>query len=307
MKERLVPYLFLVCAALIWAGNLIVGRAIYQTITPTSLSFWRWLIALMILLPFEFKNIIHARKIIGQHFYQILAISTTGMVLYSILIYKSLHFTYAANSGVLLSMAPIFIVIISTVVYKEKFTLIQFFGFVTSLLGVLLLVTKGAIFSVFTIAYNKGDILVLVAGIVWAVNSVLLQKKTFIMNTKLLFTICILIGVIILLPFFLVETLTGQETMLSEVNIVGVSYVAIFSGAVAYYFWAKGVEVVGASRAGLFFHCIPVFSTILGIVLLQESISWFHGASFLLVFTGIVIANYKISALSLFTKKLNNR
>ena len=294
MKIRSLPSIFLLVATLLWAGNFIAGKAVYKSATPVALAFWRWAVAASILLPLDYKKIVAAKEVLSRNYFWILAFSLSGIVIYSVLLYTSLHYTFAINASLLLSITPIFIVTLSWIFYGQKLGLIKTLGLILSFSGALTVISKGSLVALTHIRLNRGDVLMLLAAFSWAVYTLLIQRKNLNVDSRVLFTMSILIGVAFLFPLYLGEIFLGYKTDLSIENITAFIYI-MFSAVLGYFFWIRGVQPIGADKAGFFLHLIPVFSSILAVAFLNESVHVFQSIGLLLVLTGIFVTQLKLN------------
>lgn len=292
-----MPYFLLVLSTIFWSGNFVLSRGMHASIPPFSLSFWRWAIALLIILPFALPHIRSNSKILYSNFKFLLIQAILGVAGFNTLIYLAMQSTTAINAVLVNSSIPVLIAVVSWVMYREKLTIIQFIGVMISLSGVIFLMVKGNLAVLSNFNFNKGDILVLIAAFTWSVYSANLRKyPTNLHPLAYLFSINFL-GLIFILPLYLYEIFTGQFFSLNMQTITTFGYVAIFASVLAFIFWNRAVREVGANKAGPFVHLMPVFSTIMAVFFLGEHLMVFHVNGMLLVFTGIFLTTFKFSSL----------
>ena len=195
-------YVFAIAATAIWSGNFIVARGLNDRIPPVSLAFFRWLVAVIVFMPFAVKNLISEWPVIKNHLTYFCVTSFLGITTFNTLIYFAGHTTTAMNLSLIAITFPIFILLLSRILYNEPVTVKKGIGIVLVLTGVLFLVTKGEIVSVLTISFNIGDIWMLTASIIFAVYSLLLKNKPDGVSIKALQLACFILGVIFCSPFF---------------------------------------------------------------------------------------------------------
>lgn len=287
----LLPYLLLTFAALLWAGNFIVGRAVHMTTPPIALAFWRWVTVMLILLPVGLPSLIKQRATLLQNWHRVALLGFTGIAAYSVLVYTSLHHTTALNASLLLSTAPVIIILFSKLFCKQRVVGWQAVGSIVSLLGALTIITRGDLGALTRLQFNSGDLLMMGAVILWAAYSLQLQHCPKGLSSWGLFTASVVAGVITLAPLYLWELSTGASMPVTPETIGAVVYIALFAAIGGYFLWWKGVAVIGASKAGLFLHLIPVFAAVLAILLLGERARLFHGAGVGLVVLGLYLTN----------------
>ncbi len=293
MIKRYLPYILLILTTLFWSGNFVLSKGINQIIHPIALGFWRWLIAGLILLPFSYSMLIKQRHLIKKHFLYFNFLGFLGITSFNILIYFAMHYTTAINAVLVNSFVPIMILVVSLAVYKEKPMISQIFGILISILGIFSIMLKGNLFAIFELSFNIGDILVFVAGLTWAIYTVLLRSLPKDIHPLLFLESIIILGLIYLLPMYLFELYKFGGFQPDIKIVVSIGYVAIFASVLAFIFWNKAVKDVGAAKAGPFIHLMPIFGALLASIFLDEKLQLYHVAGISLVFIGIFIVNRK--------------
>ena len=288
-------YLFLILAILFWSGNFIVGKAAsFLEIPPFTLNFYRWTFALLILAPFTFKEIIKKKIYILKNIKLILILGITSITIFNSIVYYSLNFTQVISGVLMISTIPVMIIFFSWIFKIEKTNIYQILGVVFSLVGVVLIVTKADLGKLINLNFNKGDLWMVVAMFSWAMYSALLRKKKFDLSQASLLTLIIFAGLILLLPAYLIEMSLGFELNINVPSILTLIYVVLFPGLASFIFWIKGIAIIGSNRSGIFLHLMPIFSTILAILIFNEKFMNFHlfGATFII--SGILLSSKKI-------------
>ena len=286
------PYLLLCITALCWAGNAIVGRLAAGHIPPVTLSFLRWSFAFLLILPFAWKHMVHDWSAIRSRLGIMIVLSITGIGAFNTLQYWALEHTQALNTLLLQSAAPLVVAVWSLMLLGVRLTLAQAFGVLLSLTGVLVILLHGDLTALSNIDFNKGDLIFMVALIIFALYSVLSLKRPNIHGLSFVgFTFgC---GAACLIPFLIWELLSRPLMQLDAANLLTLFYVAVFPSTLAYLCFNRGVQLIGANRAAPFFHVVPVFGTVMSIVFLGEHPQAFHFIGFALVLTGVFVASRK--------------
>ncbi len=289
-RGQAIAYLLLCVSALAWAGNFIVARYVHDQVTPITLSYGRWGLALVILLPFTLKRVLRQRELVRAHLKLFALLGLTGMALFHSFVYAALESTGAINAALILSLTPVFIVLLSWVLDKEPIAPAQATGIGLSLLGAVFLITRGDAAAVRALDFNRGDLWMLAAVPNWALYSVLLRRRPAAVQPMVLLTVTIAAGLAFLTPVLILELVRGPDFRLGKETVAGIVYVALFASVIAYICWNRGVSVVGANRAGLFMHLVPAFSALLAIALLGESLLLHHALGIGLMIVGIYLA-----------------
>ncbi|WP_417581722.1 DMT family transporter [Nitrincola sp.] len=297
LKSEHLAYLLLATTTLFWGGNFIVGRAVSAEIPPIALAWWRWLFALLVILPFTAKSLWQLRHLIRQHWLYLVGVSILGVTNFNTFVYLGLQTSTATDAVLLLSATPIIILLFSRLLFNEPISSRQLLGIILSLSGVLVIITGGVptnIAAVFQGAMSS--LWILAAVISWSLYSVLLRKRSADIGGQVFFAITVIIGWTIITPFYLYEHHIIEKTLpFTASAFYSIVYVGLFASVFAFLFWNRGVEILGANRAGNFIHLIPVWALLLASLILGENMYWFHWLGILLIFSGIGLASLKRS------------
>ncbi|WP_300461506.1 DMT family transporter [Desulfobacula sp.] len=290
-QSFLIGYLFAFGATAIWSGNFIIARGLHDNIPPVSLAFYRWLVAVIVFLPFALKSLIREWGIIQEHptYFSITAL--LGVTTFNTLIYIAGHTTTAMNLSLIAITFPVFIVLLSRILYKDPITAQKGIGITLVLIGVVTLITKGSLSALLNISFNRGDVWMLLASIIFAVYSLFLRHKPAAISVMALQLSIFILGLLFLFPFFLWEQTTIQHAILTRTTIPAILYIGIFASLGAFVFWTKAVVILGPAKAGMVYYTLPLFSGFLAYVFLLESINILYFFSMLLIFMGIVTTN----------------
>lgn len=283
------PYLLLTLAVFFWAGNFIVGRAVRADVPPVALAFWRWFFAAILVTVMARRHLSADLAKLRRSWGIVLLLAFAGIACFNTLVYIGLQHTIAVNALLMQSLMPVMIVGLSFLLFKEKIDLIQAAGVALSLLGALTIIGRGSLGVLLSLSLNRGDILVFIAVAGYAGYSIGLRKRPAVHPLSFVAATFIL-GDLLLLPLYIWETMAGRSLHLDAPTVMAISYVAVFPSIVSYLCFNRGVELVGANRAGMFIHLIPVFGSVMAIVFLGESLQLFHIVGILLIAAGISMA-----------------
>jgi drug/metabolite transporter (DMT)-like permease len=286
------PYLLLALTSLFWAANTILGRFIVGHVPPMTLAFIRWSGATVILLPFAMRHLRHDWPAIRKHAGLLTLLALTGFSVYNTLSYYGLQYTTAINGLLLQSVAPLFVAMWTFVLFGERLTLRQAAGICVSLCGVAVIVCHGSLAVLLAIAFNRGDVSFLVALVVYGFYAAYLRRRPAIHPFSFL-VVGMGGGAIFLIPAMIWELASGRTVVLDAESFVSFAFVCIFPSLLGYLFLNRGIELIGANRAAPFIHLVPVFGSVMAIVLLDEQFQLYHAVGYGLVFTGITVATTK--------------
>ena len=287
-----IAYIFLILATLFWSGNFIVGKAasLFE-IPPFTLNFYRWLCAWLILAPFTLKEIFQKKNYILENIKLVLILGITSITVFNSIVYYSLNFTQVISGVLMISTIPVMIIFFCWILKIEKTNFYQILGVIFSLFGVAVIVTKADLGKLLNLNFNKGDLWMVVAMFSWAMYSALLRKKKIELSHISFLQIIITAGLIFLLPAYLIEIFLGHRLNIHMPFILTLSYVVLFPGLASFIFWIKGISIIGSNRSGIFLHLMPIFSTLMAILIFREKFMAYHLIGAILIVTGIVLSS----------------
>ena len=288
-------YIMLVCASLFWAGNFIVGKYAFLTdIPPLSLVFYRWTLVWFILLPFTYKEIIKYKDIILKNLPILFLLGFTSVGLFNSFTYLALIHTQVINASLFNAAIPAIIILLCFLFKVEKTNKFQILGLIISVLGIIAIITKLKLDILFSLNFNKGDLIMVGGALTWGIYSTLLKRKKFTLPLLTLVHVVCTLGLISVLPQFLYEYTNGQVIKF-DINLVyTLIFLALFPSIGSYYCWAGAVSIVGANRAGISLSLIPLFSTIFAIGIYDEKFQFFHLIGAILIILGLFLSNKEI-------------
>jgi drug/metabolite transporter (DMT)-like permease len=289
-----LAYLILILTTIFWSGNFIVGKAAstYQ-IPPFSLNFYRWFFAGLILLPFTFKELIEKKKYIFDNIIFFTILGVTSITIFNSIVYYSLYYTQVISGILMISTIPVWIIFISSILNIEKTNIFQIIGVIFSLTGVVFIITKADLEIIKNLDFNKGDLSMVVAMFSWAVYSALLKSKKYEISQFALLEVVIITGLIFLTPIYFIEMYLGNVIVLGVPFILTLTYVVFFPGLASFIFWIKGISIIGANRAGVFLHLMPIFGAIMAMIIFNEKFMYYHILGAIFIVAGITLSNKK--------------
>lgn len=285
--------MLLTLAVLFWAGNAVVGRAFSTDVPPIAMVFWRWTIAACILLPICAKPFMRDLHIIRSNLPYIILQGFLSITSFNIFLYWGLHYTTVINTSLVQSCLPIATLVLSWLILRKGVSLTAALGISVSLSGVTWVIARGDLGALLSVGFNPGDLLIMIAVILWSIYTVLLAKIPAGLSRFAFTYAMVLAGLILLIPLYMWEFSTGAGFTLNQNTMLAFAYIGIFPSVLSLLCWNKGVEMVGANTAGTFINLSPVFSTALGVLLLGEALEPFHYPGIALIFIGIWLVTKK--------------
>jgi drug/metabolite transporter (DMT)-like permease len=284
--------LLLAAAMLFWAGNSIMGKAMVGIVPPIALAFWRWTIAFLLITPFAWPHLRREWRVLAKAWPVTAGLSATGVATFGALTYVGVQSTSALNSLLLQAALPPLILLFAWIGLRERASRVQLVGVALSLAGVVEVITRGEPQTILQLKLNHGDVLILVGVVLYALYSLALRFRPKVHPLTLLWG-TFLCAMVMLSPFLALEMRAGHVFHPSLAGLGGVAYVAVLPSFLAYLFFNRGVELIGSGRAGQFMHLIPVFGSLLAVLLLGEAFHLFHAIGVVLIAAGILVASIK--------------
>ncbi|NRP22766.1 hypothetical protein LPJGGPFB_06027 [Ensifer adhaerens] len=282
-------YFYLCVTALFWGGNSVAGKMAVGHVSPMMLTTLRWVFALVIILVAMTPQIRRDWQKIKQHWLQLLAYGVIGFTTFNALLYSALKYTSAINAVILQAGIPMLIFLFNFMLFRTRASIAQVIGFTVTLIGVLITAAHGDIASLMQLEFNFGDALMIAACIVYAAYTVALRWKPA-MHWQSFIAAPAFGALISAVPLLFWEIGNSTAIFPDMTGWIIVLYAAIFPSLMSQVLYVRGVEMIGANRAGLFINAIPVFGTLLSVMLIGETFHTFHLIALLLVLGGIAIA-----------------
>ncbi|WP_288390178.1 DMT family transporter [uncultured Acinetobacter sp.] len=288
-KTQWWAFLLPLIAVLIWSMNIAVTRYAVDLIEPASISFYRWLIAFIVLTPFMLFKVWTQRALVRRHLSQLAILSAFGMVLYQGLSYTAAHYTTATNMGIVNAFIPVFTIFVSMLILKDIPNRFAIVGSIISFLGLLYILGKGDFTTLLNMGGHSGDLLMVVAVFFYAFYGVFLKKWQ--LKIPLLISLYVQIGFALLyhIPFLMYFGLDAINAR----NAPSLLYAGIFPSLLAPLLWMLAVQHIGPNRTSIFMNLMPVFTAIIASLWLAEQWTLFHTIGGMMILVGIVMAQKK--------------
>ncbi len=283
------PYLLLTLTTLFWSGNMVVGRAIRDDVPPFSLAFWRWVIALLLTLPLALPHVREQWPALKRSWRAIVVLGLLGVGGYNTFAYIALQYTAATNAALLNSFIPIATIVLSWIFLNKRLRCREWLGVLISLAGVVTIVSRGDFSALSRLHFNLGDLWMLGAVFVWAFYTVGLHWRPAGVHPMLLLAALTVIGLFVLAPAYAWEMTQGRLIRLGPAALAAIAYTGLLPGFLGYVFYNRAVGEVGANRASLFIHLMPVFGTLLAALFLGEIPRLHHFVGIAAIFLGIYL------------------
>jgi len=289
-----IIYIKLLLVALFFGGTFVAGRIMAENLPPFTSTFLRFLLASFFLVLFVFKKHGKFPQLNFQQFLLVIALGLTGVVANNFFFFSGLKFITASRASMIISLNPSVIAILSTLIFKEKFTKFKFIGIIFSLTGALIVISQGNLQVILQGNIGRGELLILGSVVCWPSFTVL--GKIIMKDLRPIIAItyaCFTGTIILILPAYQEGVL--QNFMQYSVEVWLSIFVLGFLGTVLAFTWFyEGIDEIGPSRAGIFINFVPIFATLMGVLILHEKLSPSLIIGAIFVFSGVCLTNYQI-------------
>lgn len=288
-------WFLLAMAPLFWAGNIIVARAVHADLAPAGLSFWRWLIACLIVAVIVWPYLKGQWQPMRRHWAYILMMGALGVGFFPVLLYHGIKNSTALNASMIQALCPLLIPFMAWGLGGARVTLANAIGILVSMVGVAFLVSAGDPMKLAAGASHPGDIWLALAMLIWSLYSALVRRRPAELSQTAFLVSTMAAGALLTLPLYIAETIFIRPMPTDWESLAALAYIVIGPSIAAYYCFNRGMERIGPARGGLAMHFVPLFGATLAILVLGEPLRWYHAAGAALIFAGVVIASVKLS------------
>lgn len=276
----------------IWSLNIAVTRYVTEYISPVSISFYRWLVAFIMLTPFMLPQLYKNRALIQQHWKQLAVLAAFGMVLYQGLSYSAAHYTTATNMGIINAFIPVFTILVSVFILKEWPNRFALLGCLISFSGLLLVIAKGHWANLLSLGGHAGDAIMLAAVFFYAFYGVLLKKWQLKIPLFISVYVQIFFALLYHLPFVLY---LGLDAINAQ-NVWSVLYAGMFPSLAAPLLWMLSIQYLGPNQTSVFMNLMPIVTAAIAYCWLAEQWTVYHSIGTALAILGVLLAQKKLPA-----------
>ena len=283
------PLLLLTLTSLIWAGHAVVSRLAVGEIAPMTLTFGRWAIALAPILFAARKTLGADLALLSRHWLYVSAMGALGFTGFNALFYAAAGFTGAVNLSIIQGAIPALVLLAARFGFGDAVTALQALGALAAMVGVTAIAAHGELSRLAGLAFNVGDLMVLIACMLYAGYTLGLRERPRVSPLSLLAGMAVA-ALVSSLPPFVWEVAAGRFIWPSGAGLLLLLYAALGPAFAAQIFYMRGVELIGPGRAGLFVNLVPAFGALMAVVLLGEPFAAYHVVALALVIGGVAVA-----------------
>ena len=287
------PYLLLALTSLFWAGNMVMSRGLRADLPPVALAFWRWVTAFCCVLPLALPHLRSQWPLLRAAWKKVIFLGVFGVGCYNTFSYVAVQYTTATSATLLNSFIPVVTSVLALAFFGRRLARPEVIGGLISLVGVVLLISRGSIATLLGLELNTGDLWMLLAVLSWSLYTAFLQWRPQGVHPMLLLAAFVVVGLAVMAPMYAWELSTGAAVNLHAGSLAGILYAGVVAAFLGFVCFNAGVAQVGPAVGSLFIHLMPVFASILSALVLGETPAWYHYAGMALVFGGILLTTRK--------------
>ena len=284
-------YMLLLLTTLFWGGNSVAGKLVVGHVSPMTVVFLRWAIAVLIMLPIGWRHLREDWPVVRRHWLLLGVLGACGFTLFNAIFYTALNYTTAINVSIEQAGIPMLIILANFLLFRLRVSFAQIVGVVLTIAGVILTASHGDPGRLLTLQLNFGDAIMLVAVLCYSAYSVMLRLKPAMHWQSLILTLSIA-ALITSVPFLIWEIAAGKAVMPDAFGWAITLYIAVGVSVISQVFYIQGNELIGANRAGLFINLVPIFGTLLSVLIVGEDFQFYQAVALVLVLGGIGLAEY---------------
>ena len=287
------PYLFLVLAPLFWAGNFVFGKPLLEALPPFGINLVRWVLACLVLVPLTLALEGRFPRPARHQWPTLVAMALTGVVLFNALVYLSLLYTTSTNAALINGTTPILTMVLAAAIGLDRLTGRRLAGALVSLAGVGWIVSRGSLGALIGLSFNRGDLIMLVAALTWAIYTILLNRMRGALSPLATLTIVAVLAVPPLGVIGGYELMSRPIGTITPTVVVGLGYISVLASVAAFMAWSVGIKGIGAARGSIFLNLIPVFTAVIAVLTLGERIGLVQLIGGSLVIGGVTLASLR--------------
>lgn len=272
-----------------YASNHVIGRAVHTDLPPLGLSFWRWACGALILLLFVAPGLPRLWPLYRKH-WRLLALLGVLIVGSTTLVLVGLNFTTATNTSLINATQPTITALLCWAFLGERLRPVQWLGIGLAFAGITLMLLRGAWEVLVNLSFNGGDLFVLLAMFGFAAYGINIRRIPAAFHVRESLFAIILLGMVPLLPLYLIETVTYRPVPLSLQTVLVVTVLALLVSVLGMLMWTRGNQLIGANRAAIYVNLLPLFGATLAVLLLGETIRPYHLVGGALIGSGMWLA-----------------
>jgi len=287
-----LPYLLIGFSTLMWGGNAVASRLAVGQISPMTITCFRWFIVCAVFSVTIRQRLAAEWPLVAPHLPRLAILGALGFTAFNALFYVGAQYTTAVNISVIQGTYPAFVLLGMALIFRAPVTVLQAAGILVTFCGIAIIASRGELATLSTLAFNRGDLLLVAATVLFAGYTVGLRDRPKA-SAIVIFAVLAASAFLTSIPLFVGELAMGLTFAPTMKGILVLAFIAIGPSLLAQITFIRGIELIGPSRTGIFYNLVPIFGALLAILILGEPFHPYHAAAFLLVLGGIWLSEHR--------------
>lgn len=289
------PYFLLCLTTFGWAGNALASRLAVGHVSPMVIVASRWFVVLLVLAVVAGRAVRAEWPTISRNWLYLCCMGGLGYTAFNAIFYWAGHHTSAVNIGVIQGVTPALVMAIGFLFYRTRIGPLQAIGVLVTILGVVVVASRGSLEVLRSFAFNAGDVGIVVASALYAGYTAALRQRPAL-SPLAFFAAMAVAAFLTSLPLLAVETLRGEALWPDLPGLALILYIALVPSLLCQLTYMRAVQLIGPNRAGLFMNLVPIVAAALGVALLGEHFGLHHALGLALVLGGLWLAERRPAA-----------
>ena len=289
-KSTIIGNSMALLATITWAGNFIAAKMVAPEMGAYEINFWRWAFASLLMLPLSLPYIKNDWPIIKSEYKLLFYYGFLGVFLSNVLFYNAPKTAPAVDMAILMSVSPIFMMLLARIFFKDHINKAWILGSLISFFGVITLVTKGNYFSILDTNFTEGHFWTLGCALCFALYSVCMRLFKAQMHLTVFLQVTFTIGAF----FSFISLFLGDGDLVLFANHTlsfPLLYMAAGASVLSFLSWNTAIKKIGAVRAGIIYFLVPVFGAFFAVIFLGETINSMQLLGGTLVLGGVIFCS----------------
>jgi drug/metabolite transporter (DMT)-like permease len=288
-------YIKLILTALLWGGTFIAGRVVAGDVGPFSAAFFRFFIASIFLVLFTYRIEGKLPMPGKRQMIPVFLLGMTGVFLYNVFFFKGLKLINAGRAAIIIAGNPIFITLFAAYFFKEKLNMVKGVGIIISLVGAVIVISKGSLNEIVNGGIGWGEIFIFCCVLSWVAYSLIGKAVMNNLSPLVSVTYSSVIGTVLLFFPAFFEGMFKDYNSYPNMAWLSIFYLGFFGTVIGFVWYYEGIKKIGAMRASLFINFVPICAVVLAFFILDEPITLSLFIGTVLVCSGVYLTNKRFT------------
>ena len=291
--SRAPAFAALIAVMAMWGSNAAVAKLIMPAFGAIPMTWLRWVMVMLLAAPFAWRERAAVREVLRTHLRSLFLLTLVGGAPQTIIVFYGLDFSTAVHLGLLNSVIPVLILLLGAALFGHHLVGRELTGVLISAAGVLVIVFEGSFAALLTLAINRGDAIMLVGMLLWALYTLKLNHRPQGISLMSFMFVMAAIGVPLTAPLMLREVLVHGWPQAGMRDVALLFYMSAIPTLLSTLLYGHAIARVGPAQAGVFLHAVPLFSCLFAALIAGEHLYPYHALGLVLVAGGAWLSTQK--------------